>query len=252
MIAITRDVSPAITSCELTHLARHSIDLDRAIQQHAAYENAVRSLGVEIRRASPAPELPDSVFVEDTAIVLDEVAIITRPGAESRRPEAAAVAEVLAEFRPLLHLVSPATLDGGDVLRVGRTLYVGRSSRTNHEAIAALRQLLKPFDYRIVPVQVSGCLHLKSAATQIGERLLLVNPHWLAASDFAGIERIEIDESEPHAANALRIGDTLIYPAHFPRTLEQLDYRGLQIATVECDELAKAEGAVTCCCVLVD
>jgi dimethylargininase len=236
----------------LTHLARRPIDLARAIRQHAAYEDKLRSLGVTVRRAPAAPELADSVFVEDAAIALDEVAVITRPGAPSRRPETAGVAEVLAEFRPLIHLQPPATLDGGDVLRVGRTIYVGQSSRTNAAAVDALQQVLKLFDYQVVPVEVTGCLHLKSAVTLIGDHLLLVNPAWFAATELADMEHVEVDPTEPHAANALRVGETLIFPAHFPHTLDRLLARGLRIETVECDELAKAEGAVTCCCVLLE
>jgi dimethylargininase len=252
MIAITRSVSPLLASCELTHLAREPIDISRATAQHAAYEAKLQSLGVSIRRVPPAVDLPDSVFVEDTAIALDEVAIIARPGAPTRRPETAAVAAVLAEYRPLLHLQAPGTLDGGDVLRIGRTLYVGESSRTNAAAIEELQRLLKPFDYRVVSVNVTGCLHLKSAVTLIGDDLLLMNPNWLHGGDFADVDRICVDPAEPYAANALRIGQTLIFPAYFPRTLERLLARGLQISTVECDELAKAEGAVTCCCILLE
>lgn len=251
-LAITRAISPLLAHCELTHLAREPINVSRAVQQHAAYESMLQSLGVAIRRAPPAADLPDSVFVEDAATALDEVAVITRPGALSRRPETAGVAAVLAEYRPVHYLQSPGTLDGGDVLQVGRTLYVGISSRTNAEAVESLQSLLKPYDYRVIPVDVAGCLHLKSAVTVIGEQLLLVNPRWLPTGSFPGMERLEIDPSEPYAANALRVGETLIFPAHFPRTLERLISRGLRVMTVECDELAKAEGAVTCCCILLD
>jgi dimethylargininase len=252
MVAITRAVSPLLAQCELTHLARQPIDLARAIRQHAAYEDKLRSLGATIRRAPAAPELADSVFVEDAAIALDEVAIITRPGAPSRRPETAGVADVLAEFRPLIRLQPPATLDGGDVLRVGPTLYIGQSSRTNAAAVEALQRVLKPFDYQVIAVEVTGCLHLKSAATLIGDGLLLVNPAWFPATELADMQRVEVDPMEPYAANALRVGETLIFPTHFPRTLERLLARGLAVETVQCDELAKAEGAVTCCCVLVE
>lgn len=250
--AITRAVSPALNQCALTHLARQPINIPRAIEQHAAYEDSLRSLDVEIRRAPPAADLPDSVFVEDAAIVLDEVAIITRPGADSRRAETEGVAAVLAEYRPLIHLQSPCTLDGGDVLRIGRMLYVGCSSRTNAQAVEAMQSLLKPYDYRVIPVAVTGCLHLKSAVTAIGEQILLVNPRWLGEIDFGGAERVEIDAGELYAANALRVGSTLIYPSHFPRTLEKLRAKGLSVITIECDELAKAEGAVTCCCILLN
>ena len=127
-IAITRPVSASLAHCELTHLAREPIDVPRARAQHAAYERLLGSLGASLVRVGPAPDLPDAVFIEDTAVVLDELAVVTRPGAASRRPETDAVASVLASYRPLRTMTAPATLDGGDVLRLGRTLYVGRSA----------------------------------------------------------------------------------------------------------------------------
>ena len=250
LVAVTRPVSPSIEACELTHLQREPIDVPRAMAQHAAYEAVLRSLGVAIVQVAPAPELPDAVFLEDTAIVLDEVAVITRPGAETRRAEVAPVAELLSRFRPLMTLDAPATLDGGDVLAIGRTIYVGRSGRTNDAGIALLGQRLAPFDYRVVPVDFDGCLHLKSAATLVGEGLVLVNPAWVSPSVFVDCDAIDVDISEPFAANGLRVGNALVFPAHFPCTRATLESRGLRVVTVPADELAKAEGAVTCCSLL--
>ena len=253
LVAITRPVSASLAQCELTHLLREPIDVARASQQHEAYEAALGSLGVKVVRAAAVPELPDAVFVEDMAIVLDEVAIMTRPGAASRRPEVPGVADVLQKYRPLVWMKEPATLDGGDVLRIGKTIYVGESSRTNREGIHQLGELAKHAgDYRVVPILLRGCLHLKSAVTQIADNLVLVNPDWLSSDLLPDIEPLEIDPTEPYAANALRIGETLIYPSHFPRTHERLLKRGLRVRTVDCGELAKAEGAVTCCSILFD
>src|SRR5512133_1810858 len=131
LVAVTRKVSPAIGRCELTHLDRTPIDAGVAMQQHERYEEALTALGYEVRGLEAEPDLPDSVFVEDAAIVLDEVAVITRPGAESRRPETTSIAAALREHRPLAEITEPATLDGGDVLRIGRNLYIGISGRTN-------------------------------------------------------------------------------------------------------------------------
>jgi len=250
LIALTRPVSPSLAACELTHLAREPIDVSRAAAQHAAYESVLASLHARIARAAAAPELPDAVFVEDTAIVLDEVAVIARPGAPSRRAETDAVAEVLAGFRSLLRLEAPATLDGGDVLRVGRELYVGLSSRSNGAAVEQLASLLRPFGYGVRAVPVAGCLHLKSAVTAVGERRLLLNPAWVARESFEGAEILCVDPSEPGAANALWLNGSVIYPAHFPRTSERLAQSGFEVIPVECSELAKAEGGVTCCSLL--
>lgn len=246
-IAVTRPVSPSIIQCELTHLAREPIDVARAVTQHAAYERLLESLGVAVVRVPAVPELPDAVFIEDTAIVLDELAVVTRPGAPSRQAESAAVAPVLARYRPVRSMAAPATLDGGDVLRLGRTLYVGRSGRTNPQGVEELRGIVAHFGYGVVAVEFAGCLHLKSAVTAVADRVLLMNPEWVPAAAFPGCEIVQVDASEPYAANALRIGDSLVFPAEFPLTRERLAARGLRIVTTACGELAKAEGAVTCC-----
>ena len=247
LIAITRQVSPAINQCELTLLERQPIDFQRAQDQHREYEQALRSLGVEVVSLPPEPDLPDSVFVEDVAIVLDECAIITRPGADSRKPETELIAQVLFPFRRLFHIQAPATVDGGDVLVVGKRLFVGISSRSNQDAVDQMQAFLVPFGYEVQGVEVNGCLHLKSAVTQVGENLLLVNPAWVDKEDFPGMEFIDIDSSEPYAANAVLVGDHIIYPAAFPQTRKRLEAAGIKLVAVDASELAKAEGAVTCC-----
>lgn len=253
IVAITRPVSASIARCELTHLAREPIDLDRAVAQHAAYEDCLRRAGCEVVRLAAEPDLPDAVFVEDLAIVLEKLAIVTRPGAASRRAEAASVAEALARRRTVVTLPAPATLDGGDVLRVGRTLYAGRTARTNGEGIARLADAVKALGYRIVEVPVNGCLHLKSAATLAADGLLLVQPEWVPAAAFdPALEQLQVDPSEPYAANVLRVGGVVIMPAAFPRTRERLESRGIRVTTVDVSELAKAEGAVTCCSLIVE
>jgi len=247
VIALTRAVSDAIDDCELTHVTREPIDLALARAQHRDYERALEAAGCEIVRVTPAPDLPDAVFVEDAAIVVDEVGIITRPGAASRRPETAAVAGVLGRYRELRFLAAPGTLDGGDVLVAGRRVFIGRSSRTNDEAIAQVRVILEPHGYEVSAVDVRGCLHLKSAATALDGARLLVNADWIPRGAFHGCELVEIDPAEPQAANVVRAGTDLIYPSAFPRTRERLERLGLGVRTVAVGELAKAEGAVTCC-----
>ena len=251
-LAVTRPVSPSLAQCELTHLAREPIDVTRAIAQHAAYERLLASLGLTVVRVPAAPDLPDAVFVEDTAIVLDEVAIVTRPGAPSRRDEIDAVASLLAAHRPVRALAAPATLDGGDVLRLGRTLYVGRSGRSNAHGIEQLRNLVAPFGYEVVPVEFTGCLHLKSAATALADGLLLYNPAWISAVVFPGCDVVPVDEREPHAANALLVDETIVFPSQHPHTLERLIARGLRVASIDASELGKAEGGVTCCSLIFE
>jgi dimethylargininase len=246
-IAITRQVSPAINQCELTHLAREPIDYDRACIQHKQYENAMRSLGLDVITLNAKADLPDSVFVEDVALVLDECAIMLNPGASSRRPEVASVEKALTPYREIFRIQPPATVDGGDILTVGRTIYVGISSRSTGEAVRQMKAILSPHGYEVRAVRVTGCLHLKSAVTQVSNDTLLINPEWVSKDDFPSMKFIEVGPSEPYAANAVLVDDTIIYPSSFPKTQAKLEAAGIRMIIVDADELAKAEGAVTCC-----
>jgi dimethylargininase len=247
LVACTRALSPRLAECELTHLERQPLDVARAGAEHASYLATLRRLGLELRAIPDAPEFPDGVFVEDTAVVLDELAVIARPGAESRRGEVASVVPVLAEYRPLVRIEAPGTLDGGDVLVVDRTVYVGRSSRSNAPAIEQLGRLLAPHGYRVVPVDFEGCLHLKSAATRVARDLLLVNPAWVDPGRFEGLRSVAVDPDEPHAANALAVGAAVVHPRHHAATRARLEAQGLTVIPVDVPELAKAEAGVTCC-----
>jgi dimethylargininase len=249
MIAITRGVAATIAQCELTHLGRTPIDVDHARDQHRRYEEALTDLGCELRRIPADDRYPDCVFIEDTAIVLDEVAIITRPGALTRRGEVHAVAEAMRAHRPIVTIEEPATIDGGDVLRVDRTLFVGRSLRTNDEAIGQLRRIA--VGYEVVSIPIDRALHLKSAVTRVAAGTLLLNPDWIEAEPFAKYDWIEVDPLEPFAANALLVGETILYSSAYPRTRARLEARGLRVVTVDASELASAEGGVTCCSLLI-
>jgi dimethylargininase len=251
-IAVTRGVSPAILRCELTHLEREPIDFSRACAQHDAYIGALEDLGCRIVRLPADPDLPDSVFVEDAAVVLDEVAILTRPGATSRRPEVETIRTALAPYRPAFGIQPPATLDGGDVLVVGKRLYVGASSRSDARAVEQLRGRLAPLEYQVIPVSIHGCLHLKSAVTQIAPDCLLFNTDWVDGSTFADVRLVCTDPEEPFAANALLVSGAVIYPSAFPRTQERIEAVGVRVVAVDVSELAKAEGGVTCCSLIFD
>jgi dimethylargininase len=251
-IALTREVSSALAVCELTHLERCSIDVELARQQHAAYEHALADAGYTVERLPATAEMPDSVFIEDAAVVVDELAIVTRPGAESRRGEIPAVAEALARYRTVRTIEPPGTIDGGDVLIVGRRVFIGRSTRTNAAAIEQMRRLLAPHGYVVCEADVRGCLHLKSAVTALGDDVLLVNPAWIDTRLFTDFEFVHTDPGEPMAANAVRLPDRIIFPTAFPRTADRIAARGLRLALVDASEVAKAEGAVTCCSVLIN
>lgn len=251
LLALTRPVSPSIVRCELTHRERVPIDPERAAAQHREYERVLEAVGCRLVPVPGAPELPDAVFVEDTAVVTDEVAVLARPGAGSRRPETEAVAPILAGYRTVRRIREPGTLDGGDVLRVGRDVFVGVSQRTNREGAAQLRSVLEPLGYRVHDVPFAGCLHLKTAATAIDDGTMVLNPDWVDPGRFPGYRTIEVDPAEPFAANVLRIGDTVIMAAGHPATAGRISSAGARVVEVDVSELAKAEAGVTCCSVLL-
>ena len=247
VIAITKEVSESFQDCQLAYLPRSIINLSRAREQHRQYENCLVRLGCEIQRLPEEPDLPDAVFIEDTALVVDELAVITRPGAPSRRAETLSVAKKLEIYRELRYIKSPGTLEGGDLLLIGKVLYAGLSRRSNLVGIEQLRSYLFPHGYSIRVVEVSDCLHLKSAVSQVAERVLLINLNWVEASDFGDFEFIEVDPSEPFGANALLVNHHVLYPLSYQKTLHRLEKRGIEVEGVDVTELAKAEGGVTCC-----
>lgn len=251
MLALTRELSAAIAHCELTHLARTPIDLELARREHDAYEEALRRTGCRVERLSADDDMPDSVFIEDTAVVLDELAIIARPGAPSRRREVNAVREALRGYRAIAEVTAPATLDGGDVLRIGRRLLVGDGPRTNEAGRSQLAAFVERHGYTVEAVAFDGCLHLKTAATLVADAVALCNPAWVSAGALGVGRIIEVDPSEPFAGNALRIGDTVLHPAEFPKTAERLRRAGLPVVAVPAGELAKAEGGLTCGSLLI-
>ena len=251
LTAITRDVNTAMGSCELTFLPRARIDTTLAVQQHENYTSALSSLGCEIVAIPTEEGLADSVFIEDTALVLDEVAVLCRPGAASRRPEVTGVEAALKPYRTLASIQSPGTLDGGDLLCVGKVIYAGLSTRSNQSGIDQLRSIVADYGYSVRAVEVSRCLHLTSAVSAVSPESLLINPDWVSRSEFGDCELIDIDRDEPHAANALLVRNSIIYPSSFPRTAEKLVTHGIDLIPVDMSELQKAEGAATCCSLIL-
>lgn len=251
LLAITRDISPRFNECEITHIDRSPIDVGVAQSQHHAYVQALKELGCAVLELPAEADLPDSVFVEDTAVVLPEAALLTRPGADSRKPETESIARALAPYREILRIEPPAAVDGGDVLALGKKIYVGMSTRSNNEAVFQMNKLLNRFGYETQAVELRDCLHLKTAVTRVDDETLLINRNWVDIENFEGHKLIDIDPSEPFAANCLPINDSIIFPKAFPKTTTKLESCGYKIKPVAVDELAKAEGAVTCCSLIV-
>jgi dimethylargininase len=250
--ALTRQVGANFAACELTFLDRQPIDVAKAMEQHRGYEECLAGLGAGVISLPADPTFPDGVFVEDPALVLDEIAIVTRPGAESRRGETTSIAQALSPFRELSYIREPATLEGGDVARVGKTLYVGLSSRTNREGIAQLTDILDSFGYLVVPVEVTGCLHLKSGACWAGGDVILANRNWIDASAFRDFRIIDVPVEEASAADVLPIGDIVLLPSNFVRTCEILEAAGIRVRPTDVSELQKAEAGVTCMSLLFE
>jgi len=246
MIAFLREVSPRLAACELSFLERAPIDVERARAQHAHYAAELTALGCSIEWLAPLPANADAVFVEDTAVVLPELAVITRPGVASRRGEVESVAASLATHRPLKRITAPGTLEGGDVVRIGRDLYVGDSARSNAAGIAQLRETLAPFGYRVTSVAMRDCLHLKSAVTFIPPDVVLVNPAWVDPKVFDARTVVEVDPGEAFAANTLSVAGVTLMSAAFPRTEARLGQAGVTTRALDVSELQKAEAALTC------
>lgn len=255
-LAFTRQLSPRIVDCALTHVDRQPIDAELAAAQHRAYEQALREAGYEVRRLPFLADDPDAVFVEDTAILLGEHAIITRPGAASRADEVDSTAKGL-EPHFAIHRLEAGTLDGGDVLKIGNRLYVGQSSRTDALGAYSLRTAAEPLGYEVVPVELGQCLHLKTAVTLAGQDrngrpTILANPEWVDVSLFGNVELISVAKDEPFGANVVRAGDRLIYAAGSPETAGRLRQNGFWVVEIDLSELQKAEAGGTCMSLLSD
>jgi dimethylargininase len=223
-----------------------AVDYPLALRQHEEYCAALAGHGVRVERLAENASSPNGCFVEDTAIVVDEVAVMTSMGAESRREEPAAMEQVLSRYREIARVSPPATIEGGDVLRLGKRLWVGVSSRTNAQGFAELERILKPFGYDLTAVNVKGGLHLKSACTALDAETFLVNPQWIDVEPLKQFKLLPVPEDEAMAANTLRVGETLFVQAGFPRTIEMVQGFYVKTEVLNISEFIKAEAGLTC------
>lgn len=246
LVAITHVPSARLEAGERTYVGHDAIDVGMARLQHAMYEDALRSCGARVVQLDVNRDLPDCVFVEDTAIVLDEVAVMMSMGVDSRRAEPAGIEAALRQWREIERVALPATIDGGDVVRCGRALYVGESQRTNRAGIAALREIVSAYGYTVTAVPVRACLHLKSACSALPDGSFLVNRHWIDVSPLPPDRLAQVPPGEPWAGDVLVIGEQIIVPSSCPGTADTLRARGWTVRPVDVSEFAKAEGGVTC------
>lgn len=246
MIAFVREVSAKADRWELPPVRSSPIDPKTARKQHATFVEVLKELGANIEFLPALPDIAHGFIVEDTAILLPELAVIARPGAKySHVSEIETVVTTLAAYRPIQRIAAPANLDGGDVLRIGRTLYVGISGRTNAEAVPAIAETVEPFGYDVKPVEVRDCLHLKSACTFIPPNFIVVNPEWVDGKAFEDVEPIPVDECEPFAANTLTLSGTSLVGAAFKKTEHRLRQAGITTRRVDISELSKADVGLT-------
>lgn len=251
LVALTREPSSSLGAGERTFRPRAPVDVETARLQHREYRRALSECGAHVVELPALDDLPDAVFVEDTAIVLDEIVLLLTMGVASRVAEREWIEPELARWSEVVRLPDDCRADGGDVLRLGRTLYVGRSRRTDESGIRAIAALVSPLGYRVIPVPVTGCLHLKSACTALDEEQVLVNAGWIDPSPLeAGI--VEVHAEEPGAANVVRAGDAVLFQAGYPRTAERVREAGFDVRTVDVSEIAKAEGSLSCLSLLFD
>lgn len=245
-VAITHVPSPRMQEYEHTFVDAQAIDLDLAQRQHAAYGDALRRCGCDVTVLDVNVDMPDCVFVEDTAIVLDEVAVMMSPGAESRRKEPPGIERELSRYRPIARVMLPATIDGGDVVVAGRSIFVGRSERTNDEGVNALRDAVRPYGYTVAPIPVHGCLHLKTACSALPDGRFLVNADWIDVGSLPKDALLPVPAEEPWAGDVLVIGEQIVVSDAFPQTAALLGAQGWSVVPVSVSEFAKAEGGVTC------
>jgi dimethylargininase len=246
MIALTHVISPNIDQCELSFLERSPINYSRAVEQHEHYCELLRDCGLEVIELSMNRSFPDSTFIEDTAVVFDELAIMASMGVESRRGEIPGVESVLGYYRDIKHIRLPATLEGGDVLSIENKVFVGISPRTNISGFETIKEILEPFGYQVIPLAVNGCLHLKSACVAVDDETLLVNPRWLDLQPLRDFRIIPVPEDEPAAVNSLWINSTICMHSGHQKTIDLLANLKFSIKVVDISELLKAEAGMTC------
>ena len=246
-LALVREVPDSFRDCVVSTDPRPEIDVAAARRQHHAYREALTAGGFRVRAVAADEAHPDSPFIEDTAVVIADRALITRPGHRSRRGERAGVAAALEPLVSLTHLEGPATLDGGDVLQVGRTVFVGRSARTNSDGIAALDRFAVAAGRSVVPVEVAGVLHLKSAVTALDANTVLAAEAMAGSPAFADVRVLPAPPGDPEAANVVRLPDgRLLVAAHHDATAVLLEAEGYGVARCDVSQFAKAGGGLTC------
>jgi dimethylargininase len=230
----------------LTTQSGPPVRLEDLLEQHAAYCRLLETLGIHLIRMDPLPGFPDAYFVEDTAVVTPEIAVITRPGAPERRGEEQTVARILGRYRTVKAIQPPGTLDGGDVMIAGRQVFIGLSGRTDAQGADQLVRLLTPWGYRCTRVPVNDGLHLKSSVAPLDDGRLLILSSWAPRPEFDGCPKLLVQPAEAHACNTLAVNNHLITPAGYPGTRAQLEALDHPIHTLDTHAFRRMDGGLSC------
>ncbi len=250
--AIVRRPSPRIAEGEVTHINRRPMDVELAFVQYAAYLALLQRHGVELIHAPEADEHPDGLFVEDALVVVDGQAILTRPGADSRRGEIDTIRPLVESLGlPLAVITAPGTLDGGDVLCVGRHIFVGMTTRTSPVGFDHMHRIAASIGRTAIPVDVPGCLHLKSAITALPDGSLIGVPGWFDATVFEHLGYRVHAAGEETGGDVLCLGNTVVLPADAPHTAQIIRDLGFDVDPIDVGELQKIEAGVTCMSVVL-
>ena len=229
-----------------TTISPEPADYGLMVKQHEAYLEALSVAGLEVIVLDPQPDYPDAHFVEDTAVVTPDVAVITNPGADERKGEAELIVPILAEFRKIERIQAPATIDGGDVLQVGNHFFIGLSQRTNQAGAAQLGRILQDYDYTWTTIGVGAGLHFKSGVNYVGNNTLIVSSEFAANEQLKKFDQIVLDQAESYAANTLLVNDHLLIPAGYPKSRKRLETLALKMIVLEVSEVQKMDGGLTC------
>jgi len=242
--AVVRPVPDSYDHCLRT--SQEPIDVQLAKRQHAEYCNALQKLGLKLIWIKGDNTLPDSCFVEDTAVILEEKAVICNMKAKSRANEVVEVAKVLEKLKEAHYIIPPATIDGGDVLKIEDKVLVGLSARTSENAVDQLREILEETDLKVFPVKIHNVLHLKSACTYLGNHYVLLSRGHFNTGILRDYKRIVVPKSEEYAADCLAINGTVLVAEGYPKTKKLIEKEGFPVKELDVSEFRKGEGALTC------
>jgi len=249
--AIVRDVSDTFQECVTSFHTKVQIDVALAKRQHRHYCNILSSLGLKLISIEADDILPDCCFTEDTAIVIDDLSIITYPGTPSRVRETIEIEKILSPLKTIVHINEPGTIEGGDVLKIGKKIYIGSSSRTNEEGIRQVALVVEPKGYQVIPVKIKNTLHLKSVCTYMGRGCILLAEGYLDDTIFSEYDKVIVPKEEEYCANCLVVQGNVLIPKGFPKTKQLIENKGFPIIEIEMSEIEKAEGALTCLSVII-